>query len=209
MIVYTAEDFAQANLATKGRFDVARRTDPSLAHQWHVYGGRQGYFSDEEMAADGWVPVMESRITEGTLALAFEQRTQTLLAVATATFADGSAMFPAQIDSARRQIADRLGLGGAGRAQPLPRGDGTVNWDEQSDRAAIRYYSDWCPDGIQEAHRRGARWMREALLSDDAVERAARAMDENFNPDKYPIMAAMFRDYAKTALTAAIGGDDE
>ena len=49
---------------------------------------------------------------EATLALAFEQRTQTLLAVATATFADGSAMFPAQIDSARRQIADRLGLGG-------------------------------------------------------------------------------------------------
>ena len=59
MIVYTAEDFAQANLATKGRFDVARRTDPSLAHQWHVYGSRQGYFSDEEMAADGWEPVME------------------------------------------------------------------------------------------------------------------------------------------------------
>ena len=64
---FTAEDFAQANLATKGRFDVARRTDPSLAHQWHVYGNRQGYFSDEEMAADGWVPVMESRITEATL----------------------------------------------------------------------------------------------------------------------------------------------
>ena len=84
-----------------------------------------------------------------------------------------------------------------------------MNWDAQSDRAAIRYYSDWCPDGIQEAHRRGARWQREALLSDEAVERAARAMDENFNPDKYPILAAMFRDYAKTALTAAIGGDDE
>ena len=66
MIVYTAEDFAQANLATKGRFDVARRTDPSLAHQWHVYGNRQGYFSDEEMAADGWVPVVESRIKEHT-----------------------------------------------------------------------------------------------------------------------------------------------
>ena len=64
MIVYTAEDFAQANLATKGRFDVARRTDPSLAHQWHVYGGRQGYFSDEEMAADGWVPVGTKKALE-------------------------------------------------------------------------------------------------------------------------------------------------
>ena len=50
---------------------------------------------------------------------------------------------------------------------------------------------------------------REALLSDEAVERAARAMDENFNPDRHPIMAAMFRDYAKTALTVAIGDDDE
>ena len=49
---------------------------------------------------------------EATLALAFEVRTVALLAVATATFADGSAMFPAQIDYARRQIADRLGLGG-------------------------------------------------------------------------------------------------
>ena len=50
---------------------------------------------------------------------------------------------------------------------------------------------------------------RQALLSDEAIERAARAMDENFNPDRHPIMAAMFRDYAKAALTAAIGGDDE
>ena len=55
----------------------------------------------------------------------------------------------------------------------------------------------------------GARWQREALLSEESIEQAARAMDENFNPDRYPIMAAMFRDYAKTALTAAIGGDDE
>ena len=49
---------------------------------------------------------------EATLALAFEQRTANLIAVSVATFADGSAMFPAQIDSARSQIADRLGLGG-------------------------------------------------------------------------------------------------
>lgn len=48
----------------------------------------------------------------------------------------------------------------------------------------------------------------EALRSDDAIERAARAMDENFNPDEYPIMTAMFRDYAKTALEAAIEGEE-
>ena len=63
----TAEDFAQANLATKGEFGVARRTDPIREHQWHVYGGGYGWFSDEEMAAGGWVPVVESRVTEHTL----------------------------------------------------------------------------------------------------------------------------------------------
>jgi len=157
---------------------------------------------------------------EATLALAFEQRTANLIAVATATFADGSAMFPAQIDSARRQIADRLGLGGAGRAQPLPRRGGAVNWDAQSDRAAIRYYSDWCPDGIQEAHRRGARWQREALLSDESVERAARALyaeDVNESMDTpWPdydspknVGRPLYEERARNALTAAIGDDDE
>ena len=159
---------------------------------------------------------------EATLALAFEQRTQTLLAVATATFADGSAMFPAQIDSARRQITDRLGMGEnefragvgrPGRTRPDREG-GTVNWDEQSDRAAIRYYSDWCPDGIQEAHRRGARWQRAALLSDEAVERAARGIqashDRGLHFDaEVPAVQGMYRERARAALTAAIGGDDE
>ena len=60
MSEFTAEDFAQADLATKGRFGVARRTEPSATHQWHVYGIGQGWLSDEEMAADGWVPVVEA-----------------------------------------------------------------------------------------------------------------------------------------------------
>ena len=67
MSEFTAEDFAQANLATKGKFGVARRTDPHFARQWRAYGSRQGYFSDEELAADGWTPVVESRITDHTL----------------------------------------------------------------------------------------------------------------------------------------------
>ena len=93
-----------------------------------------------------------------------------------------------------------------------------MNWDAQSDRAAIRYYSDWCPDGIQEAHRRGARWQRQALLSDDAVERVARALYETdraeYDGDKpWPprphFIEDMYRERARAALTAAIGGDDE
>lgn len=31
-------------------------------------------------------------------------------------------------------------------------------------------------------------------------ERIARALDKNFNPDRYPIMAAMFKDYAAAIL---------
>ncbi len=38
----------------------------------------------------------------------------------------------------------------------------------------------------------------------EAVEAAAKAMDENFNPDRYPVMAAMFEDYATVALEAAL-----
>ena len=40
-------------------------------------------------------------------------------------------------------------------------------------------------------------------VTDEAVDVAARALDENFNPDRYPVLAAMFSDYARTALEAA------
>ena len=36
------------------------------------------------------------------------------------------------------------------------------------------------------------------------VEKAARAMDESYNPDQSPILAAMFQDYARAVL-ATIG----
>lgn len=35
---------------------------------------------------------------------------------------------------------------------------------------------------------------------DEAVEAMAEAMDTAYNPDRYPIMAAMFRDYALAVL---------
>ena len=44
--------------------------------------------------------------------------------------------------------------------------------------------------------------MRE-LITDEMVETAARAMDHAYNPDRAPILAAMFRDYARAALDAA------
>lgn len=39
-------------------------------------------------------------------------------------------------------------------------------------------------------------------LNPAALEAAAKALDSNFNPDQYPIMAAMFKDYAETAVSA-------
>lgn len=53
--------------------------------------------------------------TQATLALAYEQRTANIIAYATARFADGSAMFPADIDGAREVIYARLGLDGDGQ----------------------------------------------------------------------------------------------
>lgn len=40
-------------------------------------------------------------------------------------------------------------------------------------------------------------------VTDEMVETAARAMDHAYNPDRAPILAAMFRDYARAALEAA------
>ena len=39
---------------------------------------------------------------------------------------------------------------------------------------------------------------------DEVVEAMAEAMDAAYNPDRYPIMAAMFRDYADAGLDAAL-----
>ena len=39
---------------------------------------------------------------------------------------------------------------------------------------------------------------------DEAVEAWAAAVDAAYNPDRYPIMAAMFRDYADAGLDAAL-----
>ncbi|MGZ1491501.1 hypothetical protein [Brevibacterium sediminis] len=37
-------------------------------------------------------------------------------------------------------------------------------------------------------------------MSDELRDRIAATLDRNFNPDQYPIMAAMFRDYAQAII---------
>ena len=39
---------------------------------------------------------------------------------------------------------------------------------------------------------------------DETIETTARALDAAWNPERYPVLAAMFRDYAQTALAAVL-----
>jgi len=43
-------------------------------------------------------------------------------------------------------------------------------------------------------------------LTDEMVEKAATALADDWNPERGPVLAAMFRDYAQTALSAVLPG---
>ena len=75
MSEFTAEDFAQVYLATRGEHEVALRVDSEVWLPWRVRFGADagGWRSDEGMAAEGWVPVVEAgTITLGGLREAWE-----------------------------------------------------------------------------------------------------------------------------------------
>ena len=99
-----------------------------------------------------------------------------------------------------------------------------MTWDEKAADAAIEYAKpqmrpvQTVSDHMADAFHEGARWQREALLSDESVERAARALYETdraeYDGDKpWPprphFIEDMYRERARAALTAAIGDDDE
>ena len=56
-----------------------------------------------------------------------------------------------------------------------------------------------------------ARWQREALLSDEAVERAARGIQASHDrgdwDEELPVVQDEYRDMARTAFAAAIGDE--
>ena len=96
-----------------------------------------------------------------------------------------------------------------------------MTWDEKAADAAIEYAKpqmrpvQTVSDHMADAFHEGARWQREALLSDESVERAARALYETdraeYDGDKpWPprphFIEDMYRERARAALTAAIGG---
>ena len=59
----------------------------------------------------------------------------------------------------------------------------------------------------------GARWMREALLSDESIEQAALGIHASHDrgdwDEELPVVQDEYRDMARAALTAAIGADEE
>ena len=65
---YTASDFANARFAEHESGDTARSVPPTIAGGRWAYGGAS-LLSDEQMAADGWVPVpTKPTITESQFA---------------------------------------------------------------------------------------------------------------------------------------------
>lgn len=89
------------------------------------------------------------------------------------------------------------------------------DWDKKADDGAIKHYSDWCPKGTLESHRRGAKWQRDQLRTDEAVEKLADHLyrDEYGHPmAEHHVWCQVedctntedFRDSARAAITALL-----
>lgn len=74
---YTVEDFARANLATRGEYMVARRCGEDRT-PWAIFLHNRPvlYVTDANMVLHNWTPVVESRITLDGLAAAYEAAEQ-------------------------------------------------------------------------------------------------------------------------------------
>ena len=94
-----------------------------------------------------------------------------------------------------------------------------MNWDEKAADAAIEYAKrtmrpvQTMSDHMADAFHAGARWQREALLSEEAVMRMARGMQASHDrgdwDEELPVVQDEYRDMARAALTAAMGEDEK
>ena len=68
-------------------------------------------------------------------------------------------------------------------------------------------------DHVADAFHEGARWQREALLSEESVERAMLGIHASHDrgdwDEELPVVQDEYLDMARAALTAATGDDDE
>lgn len=89
------------------------------------------------------------------------------------------------------------------------------DWDKIAADAAIEYAKptmrpvQTMSDHMADAFHEGARWQREALLSDEAVEQAARALVWETTGGGYVKANDRDRGIARRILTAAIRGEND
>ena len=91
-------------------------------------------------------------------------------------------------------------------------------WDEKAADAAIEYAKptmrpvQTMSDHMADAFHDGARWQREALLSEESIERAALGIHASHDrgdwDEELPVVQAEYRDMARAALAAALGEDE-
>ena len=93
-----------------------------------------------------------------------------------------------------------------------------MNWDEKAADAAIEYAKptmrpvQTLSDHMADAFHAGARWQREALLSEETVMRMARGIQASHDrgdwDEELPVVQDEYRDMARAALAAALGEDE-
>ena len=91
--------------------------------------------------------------------------------------------------------------------QPVPVAEGAGHMRERGIR--LNREAELC----RTAFVRGARWQREALLSDESIERAALGIHASHDrgdwDEELPVVQDEYLDMARAALTAAMGEDEK
>ena len=92
------------------------------------------------------------------------------------------------------------------------------DWDKVAADTAIEYAKptmrpvQTMSDHMADAFHDGARWMREALLSEESSERAALGIhashDRGDSDEELPVVHDEYIDMARAALAAALGEDE-
>ena len=92
------------------------------------------------------------------------------------------------------------------------------DWDKVAADAAIEYAKptmrpvQTMSDHMADAFHEGARWQREALLSEESVERAMLGIHASHDrgdwDEELPVVQDEYLDMARAALAAALGEDE-
>ena len=93
-----------------------------------------------------------------------------------------------------------------------------MNWGEKAEDHAVAHHTYDYLTSDENAYYsagfvRGARWQRQALLSDETVERAALGIHASHDrgdwDEELPVVQDEYLDMARAALAAAMGEDEK